>query len=82
MSCFYVLELNPLSIPLFANMFSQTIGCLCLFVCLFVFYGFLCHENPYEFYYGYLFTLLKVMKTRKNIVLGNNLKIQLKNINK
>ena len=28
MSCLYILEINPLSVALFANIFSQTIGCL------------------------------------------------------
>ena len=31
MSCFYILEINPLSVPSFANIFSQSRGCL--FIC-------------------------------------------------
>ena len=27
MSCLYILEINPLSVPSFANIFSQSIGC-------------------------------------------------------
>ena len=28
MSCLYILEINPLSVALFANIFSHSIGCL------------------------------------------------------
>ena len=28
MSCLYILEINPLSVSLFANIFSHTVGCL------------------------------------------------------
>ena len=28
MSCLYILEINPLSVALFANIFSQSVGCL------------------------------------------------------
>ena len=28
MSCFYILEINPLSVTLFANIFSHSVGCL------------------------------------------------------
>ena len=28
MSCFYILEINPLSVASFANIFSQSVGCL------------------------------------------------------
>ena len=28
MSCLYILEINPLSITLFANIFSHSVGCL------------------------------------------------------
>ena len=28
MSCFYILEINPLSVASFANIFSQSEGCL------------------------------------------------------
>ena len=28
MSCLYILEINPLSVALFANMFSHLVGCL------------------------------------------------------
>ena len=28
MSCLYILEINPLSIALFANIFTQSIGCI------------------------------------------------------
>ena len=31
MSCFYILEINPLSIALFANIFSHSEGCLFVF---------------------------------------------------
>ena len=27
MSCLYILEINPLSVPLFANIFSHSVGC-------------------------------------------------------
>ena len=44
MSCFYVLEVKPLPITSFANIFSQSIGChfilrigvICLFLLLFL----------------------------------------------
>ena len=32
----YVLEINPLSVTLFANIFSQSIGCLFIFVYVFL----------------------------------------------
>ena len=39
MNCLYILEIKPLSAASFANIFSQSVGCLffccCLFVCLF-----------------------------------------------
>ena len=28
MSCWYILEINPLSVILFANIFSHSVGCL------------------------------------------------------
>ena len=28
MSCLYILEINPLSVDLFANIFSHSVGCL------------------------------------------------------
>ena len=28
MSCLYILEINPLSVASFANIFSQSVGCL------------------------------------------------------
>ena len=28
MNCVYILEINPLSVALFANIFSQSLGCL------------------------------------------------------
>ena len=42
MSCLYILEINPLSVASFANIFSQSVGCLfvLLMVSFAVFTGF------------------------------------------
>ena len=42
MSCLYILGIKPLSVTLFAKVFSQSVGCL--FV-----YGFLCCAKAYKF---------------------------------
>ena len=42
MSCLYILEINPLSVALFANIFFHSVGCL--FV-----YGFLCCPKAFKF---------------------------------
>ena len=44
MSYLYILEINPLSVALFANVFSHFVGCL-----FFFFYGFLCLAKPFKF---------------------------------
>ena len=45
MSCLSILEINPVSVALFANIFSHSLG---FFVCLFV-YDFLCCAKTFEF---------------------------------
>ena len=62
MSCLYILKINPLLITSFANIFSQSVGCLfVLFMvsfvvqkllslirsCLFIFWGGLGFSDPY-----------------------------------
>ena len=42
MNCLYILEMKPLSVALFANIFSHRIGCH--FV-----YGFLCYAKAFQF---------------------------------
>ena len=42
MSCLYILEINPLSVALFANIFSHSDGC--------IFYGFLCCAKAFKFH--------------------------------
>ena len=44
MSCLYILEINSLLVTSFANIFSQTVGCLFIF-----FDGFLCCEKVFKF---------------------------------
>ena len=44
MSCLYILEINPLSIDSFANIFSHSEGCL------FVVCSFLCFEKSFKFH--------------------------------
>ena len=41
MSCLYILEINPLLVASFANIFSHSLGCLFCFL-----YGFLCCAKP------------------------------------
>ena len=36
MRCFYISEINPLSVTLFAKIFSHFVGCLCFFMLSFV----------------------------------------------
>ena len=43
-SCLYILEIKPLLVTLFANIFSQSIGYLFIFI-----YGFLCCTKAYKF---------------------------------
>ena len=43
MSCLYILEVKPLSVTSFANIFSHSVGSLFIFVCFF--YGFLAVQN-------------------------------------
>ena len=43
--CFYILEINPLSVASFANIFSHSVGCLFVFV-----YGFLCCAKALKFH--------------------------------
>ena len=42
MSCLYILEVNPLSVASFANIFSHSEVCL--------FYGFLCCAKAFKFH--------------------------------
>ena len=44
MSHLYILEINPLLVASFANIFSHSEGCLLLFV-----YGFLCCAKAFRF---------------------------------
>ena len=44
MSCLYILEIKPLSVTSFANIFSHSVGCLFHFV-----YGFLCCAKSCKF---------------------------------
>ena len=45
MSCLYILEINPLSVASFANIFSHSEGCLSCLV-----YGFLCYAKAFKFH--------------------------------
>ena len=45
MSCLYILEINPLSVDSFANIFSHSEGCLFVYV-----YGFLCCAKALKFH--------------------------------
>ena len=49
MSCLYILEINPLSVASFANIFSYSVGCL-HFV-----YGFLCCAKAFKLIRSHLF---------------------------
>ena len=44
LSCLYILEINPLSVASFANIFSHSDRCL------FIVYGFLCCAIPFKFH--------------------------------
>ena len=47
LSCFYILEIKPLSVASFANIFSHSVGCL--FMCVFFFNGLLCCAKACKF---------------------------------
>ena len=45
LSCLYILQIKPLSVASFANIFSHSVGCLFFFF----FYGFLCCAKACKF---------------------------------
>ena len=58
MSCLYILEMNPLLVTLFANIFSYPVGCLlALFMVSFAVQILLCIIRSYLFVFV-LFSLL------------------------
>ena len=56
MSCLYILEISPLSVALFENIFSQFTGCLfILFMVSFAMQKLLSLIRPYLFTFGFIF---------------------------
>ena len=52
MSCLYILEINSLSVPLFANIFSLSVGCLfVLFMVSFAVQKLLSLISPFFFFF-------------------------------
>ena len=59
MSCLCILEIKPLSVALFANIFSQSIGCLfILFMVSFAQQKFLNLIRPHLFIFAFISTIL------------------------
>ena len=55
MSCLYILEIKPLLVILFANIFSQSIGCLfVLFMVSFAVQKLLCLFRPHLFIFAFI----------------------------
>ena len=60
MSCLYILEINPLSVALFANIFSHSEGCLfILFMVSFAVQKFLSLIRSHLFIFVFIFITLK-----------------------
>ena len=60
MSCLYILEINPLLVASFANIFSQTMGCLfVLFVVSFAVQKFLSLIRSHLFIFYFIFITLE-----------------------
>ena len=55
MSCLYILEINPLSVDSFANIFSHSVGCLfVLFMVSFAVYKLLSLIRSYLFMFAFV----------------------------
>ena len=70
MSCLYILEINPLSVASFANIFSNSEGCLfVLFMVSFAVQKLLSLIRSHLFIFGFVFIFITLGGGSKKILL-------------
>ena len=73
MSCLYILEINRLSVDLFANIFSHSEGCLfLLFVVSFALQKILFHYVPFVYFWFYFHSSRKWIKKDLAVIMSKS----------